>query len=127
MAETTKLMQDVALSKTPQQIADTASEWVSALAQFVSAMNRIRNFIAEPTKDVRGAEFVQRLVASSATTLETMSSREGETILSDLDSIVLTLDTRHPTYKRLDALRSELYRLISETKSVMAANVSAYE
>ena len=127
MAETTKLMQDVALSKTPQQIADTASEWVSALAQFVSAMNRIRNFIAEPTKDMRGAEFVQRLVASSATTLETMSSREGETILSDLDSIVLTLDTRHPTYKRLDALRSELYRLISETKSVMAANVSAYE
>ena len=127
MAETTKLMETVALSKTPQQIADTASEWVSALAQFVSAMNRIRNFIAEPEKDVRGAEFVQKLVASSAKTLETMSSREGESVLSDLDRIVLTLDTSHPTYKRLDALRTELYRLISETKSVMAANVSAYE
>ena len=80
-----------------------------------------------PRKDVRGAEFVQKLVASSAKTLETMSSREGESVLSDLDTIVLTLDTSHPTYKRLDALRTELYRLISETKSVMAANVSAYE
>jgi len=125
MTETEDRMKDMALSKTPQQVADTASEWVGALAAFLTAMRRVRNYVASPDKDFTRAKVVQEAIALSATTLEGMASEEGDFLLRDLDQIVWTLDTQHPAYKRVEALRSELYRLMSEAKVVMAANVVA--
>lgn len=123
MAETTALVDDMSLTKTPQQIADSASEWVGALAAFVTAARRVRNYTAETDRNKQGAKIVKKAIDASATTLEEMASREGQFVLNDLDLIVRTLDTQHPTYKRLEALRNELYRLMSEAKVETAASL----
>jgi len=104
-------------------VVDTVSEWVYALDTFITASRRVRNYVVDRDRDRSRGRIVYQAIEARALTLEGLSSEESGVVLADLDTIIRVLDTRHPLYQRLERLHSELYRLMSEAKIVVARSV----
>ena len=123
MTDATNRLQNINLNKNPQEVVDTVSEWVYALDTFITASRRVRNYVVDRDRDRSRGRIVYQAIEASALTLEGLASEESGVVLADLDTIIRVLDTRHPLYQRLERLHSELYRLMSEAKIVVARSV----